>query len=145
MPKINFYVLADTAPDAHLRFVCRLTEKAVDQGHRVFVRVANADDAKRIDDLLWTFGDRSFLPHEIATPTSPSHERIRVLIGQLVGEQSPPEIFRDVLVNLGIDAPAEIDTLQRVAEIVPADNKQAARERFKHYRDRGLQAETHNV
>jgi DNA polymerase-3 subunit chi len=143
MPKLDFYVLTDTAPDAPLRFVCRLAEKAVDQAHRVYIRVSDDDEAKRIDDLLWTFGDRSFLPHEIATERSPSHPKINILIGN----GPPPEAFRDVLINLGHTAPDSLDTVQRIAEIVPADaeRKKAARERFKFYRDRGIEPETHNV
>jgi len=142
MPKIDFYVLADSAPDAHLRFVCRLAEKAVDQSHKVFVRVSDADTARRIDDLLWTFGDRSFLPHEIADSRSPSHERVRILIGE-----NAPESFREVVINLADTAPGELDTMQRIAEIVPADAqlKKAARERFKVYREQGLEPESHNV
>jgi len=142
MPKIDFYVLSDAAPDAHLRFVCRLAEKAVDQSHKVFVRVGDDDVARRIDDLLWTFGDRSFLPHEIANDRSPSHERVRILIGT-----SAPVGFREVVINLANTAPDELDTMHRVAEIVPADTelKKAARERFKVYRDRGLEPESHNV
>lgn len=142
MPKIDFYVLTDTAPDAHLRFVCRLAEKAVDQSHKVFIRATDADTARRIDDLLWTFGDRSFLPHEIATENSPSHERVRILIGE-----TAPDNFREVVINISPTAPGDIDALQRIAEIVPADAelKKSARERFKVYRDKGLQPETHNV
>ncbi len=143
MPTVNFYVLTDSAPDAHLRHACRLAEQAVDNGQRVFVRIADADDAKRMDDLLWTFGDRSFLPHEIATPDSPSDARIRVLIGST----SPPAEFRDLLINLGSDALSEMDSVQAIAELVPADPqlKRLARERFKHYRERNLEPVTQNV
>jgi DNA polymerase-3 subunit chi len=142
MPKIDFYVLTDAAPDAHLRFVCRLAEKAVDQSHKVFIRATDADTAQRIDDLLWTFGDRSFLPHEIANDKSPSHERVRILIGE-----TAPQNFCDVVINLSPTAPSELDSLQRIAEIVPADAelKKASREKFKVYRDKGLGPETHNV
>jgi DNA polymerase III subunit chi len=143
MPAIDFHILSDPAPDAHLRFACRLAEQAVDQGQRVFLRVESDDAARRVDDLLWTFGDRSFLPHEIATPASPSHPLMRILIG----DGTPPQQFRDLLINLGSVAPAEIEALTRIAEIVPADPqlKSAARERFKSYRDRGVQPTSHNV
>jgi DNA polymerase III subunit chi len=141
MPQVDFYVLSDSAPDAHLRHACRLAEQAADQGQKVFMRTTNADDVKRIDDLLWTFGDRSFLPHEIATPTSPSHPRIRVLIGG-----APPSNFRDLVVNLSVDALSD-DSLTRIVELVPADSerKRVARERFKNYRERGIEPTTHNV
>ncbi len=141
-PHVDFYVIADAAPDAHLRHACRIAEQAVDQGHRVFVRATDLSDAKRIDDLLWTFGDRSFLPHELATPTSPTHPSIRILVGC-----TPPLEFRDVLINLSIDVPSNSDSLPRIAEFVPVDaeHKRLARERFKQYRDLGVEPVTHNV
>jgi DNA polymerase-3 subunit chi len=141
MPQVEFFVLSDAAPDAHLRQACRLAEQAVDEGHRVFMRATHSDDAKRIDDLLWTFGDRSFLPHELAGPNSPSHPRIRILVGAV-----PPENFCDVLINLSTDIPIE-DSIARILELVPADveKKRAARERFKNYRDRGIEPATLNM
>jgi len=141
MPKIDFYILSDPAPDAALRYACRLADKAVEQGHRVFVRAASADEAQRLDDLLWTFGDRAFLPHEIASAAAPSHPLVRVLVGCEI----PPTTFRDVLINLGTDAVNEIDDLQRIAEVVSPNRKPAARERFKMYRDHGAEPTTHNV
>jgi len=142
MPSIDFYVISDTAPDAHLRHACRLAEQAVNTGERVFIRATHADDAKRIDELLWTFGDRSFLPHEIATSGSPSHPLVRILIGN-----EPPDNFRDLLINLSVDTPADIASLSRIAELVPADpeRKRVAREHFKQYRERGVEPTTHNV
>lgn len=140
---ISFYVLTDGAPDAHLRLACRLAEQAVDQGQRVFLRVDSDDDAKRIDDLLWTFGDRSFLPHEILNPSdnAPSHERMRILIGN-----TAPVDFRDLLINLGSEALVD-NAYPAIAELVPVDDerKRAARARFKVYRDAGLNPATHNV
>jgi len=143
VPKVDFYVLDDTAPDAHLRLTCRLSEKAVDAGQKVFIRTASAEESKRVDDLLWTFGDRSFLPHELASPSAPSHEKIHILIG----EQEAPAGFRDLVINFAANAPTELDAVGQVAEIVLADpeRKRQARERFKHYRDRALQPETHTV
>src|SRR5262245_7309951 len=138
---VSFYVMNDAAPDAHLRQACRLAEQAVDQGQRVFIRIGNYDDAKRMDDLLWTFGDRSFLPHEIlqAGTHTPSHERMHVLIGE-----NAPADFRDLLINLGNDALVAGD-YPAIAELVPVDDerKRAARARFKSYRDAGLEPVTH--
>jgi DNA polymerase-3 subunit chi len=142
MATVEFYVLSDAAPDAHLRHACRLAEQAVEQGHRVFVRAGESDVVRRIDDLLWTFGDRSFLPHEITVDSSPTHSRIRILIGS-----TPPKDFRDVVINLAVDVPADRVDVSRIAEFVPADSerKAAARERFKYYRAQGVEPVTHNL
>lgn len=142
MPTVTFHVLSDPAPDAPLRHACRVAEDAVNQGKRVFVRVTDDALAKRVDDLFWTFGDRSFLPHEMAGPATPSHERVRILIGQ----EAPPT-FREVLINLSADMPNDAQSLHAIAELVPADDerKRAARVRFKSYRDAGIEPTTNNV
>jgi DNA polymerase III subunit chi len=41
----------------------RLLEKALEAKHRILVRCADADQLKRLDEHLWTYDDRSFLPH----------------------------------------------------------------------------------
>jgi DNA polymerase-3 subunit chi len=142
MPKIDFYILQDSAPDARLRFACRLAEKAADQGLKVFV-CTPSDEMGRLDDLLWTYSDRSFLPHEIATATSPSHPRIAVLIGS----DAPPPSHAGLLINLSGAIPPAYETVERVAEVVGNDTelKALARERFKLYRDKGLSLDSHYV
>ena len=144
MPSITFHVLSDTAPDAHLRHACRLAEQAVDAGRRVFVWTASSSETKRLDDLLWTFGEHSFLPHEVALPGHvPSHERVCILLG----EQEPSPGAGDVLINFSVSAPSNPDVFTQVTEIVVADEerKRLSRERFKFYRDRGLQPQKQDI
>jgi len=142
MPKIDFYILQDPSSDARFRFACRLADKAVDQGLKVFM-CTDAEDMGRLDDLLWTHSDRSFLPHEIATAASPSHPRVMVLIGS----GAPPPSHVGLLINLSDAMPAAFETTERLAEIVDSNSqrKARARERFKFYRDQGLGIESHNV
>lgn len=142
MPRVEFYVLSEGAPDARLRHACRLAEESVEQA-RVYVQTATAGEAQRLDELLWTFNDRSFLPHEIFTGAPPAHERVRVLLG----ERPAPASHRDLLINLTSSLPVEIDGYARIAEIVDVDpeRKRAARERYKQYRERGCELESRNV
>ena len=55
------------AADGRTRLVtaCRLAEKACDQGLRVAVRTAGPAQTAELDDLMWTFSDRSFVPHGV--------------------------------------------------------------------------------
>src|SRR4029453_18545168 len=62
VPKVDFYLLSDTEPRARLRTACRLAEKAYEQGLRVTVRTGGAAETAEIDELLWSFSDRSFVP-----------------------------------------------------------------------------------
>ena len=63
--QVDFYVLAGEDSRARLKFACRLAEQAALAGQRVFVWTDEAAELERFDDLLWTFADRSFVPHEI--------------------------------------------------------------------------------
>ena len=143
MTRVDFYVLSEDAPDARMRCACRLAEKAVDQGQRVYMQTASTADAQRLDELLWTFSDRSFLAHEIASGDSPSHERVMVMLG----EQDAPLTHRQVLINLADRLPSDIAAYGRIAEIVDADGerKRLSRERYKQYRERGCTLDTHNL
>jgi DNA polymerase-3 subunit chi len=143
MPRVDFYVLSQDAPDARLRTALRLIEKSFEQQLRTYVQTQTLADAQRLDEWLWTFNDRSFIPHEITSGAPASHPRVLVLLG----ETSAPADHRQLLINLGNALPAEIDTYDRIAEIVDVDpeNKRLSRERFKAYRDGGCTLETHNL
>lgn len=143
MSRVDFYVLSQDAPDARLRTACRLIEKAFDQGIRTYVQTSTLDQAQRLDELLWTFNDRSFLPHEVSNGSTASHPRVLVLLG----DAPAPRDHRQLLVNLTNVLPAELDSYERIAEIVDMDpeNKRLSRERYKVYRDRGCTLETHNL
>jgi DNA polymerase III subunit chi len=141
--RVDFYVLSEEDEAAPLRFACRLTEKALEQGQRVHLRTASTLQTQRLDDLLWTFNDRSFLPHEITTGGAVGHARVMIV----VGESSAPPSHRQLLINLTDAVPENLDEYERIAEIVAADpeKKRLSRERYKSYRERGCALESHNV
>lgn len=143
MPPIVFHILSEAGDNARQRYACQLAERAYDQGERVYIRADGPAEAQRLDELLWTFSDRAFIPHEIAGENSPSHARIAVLIGT----NSAPEDYRALLINLAAEIPSELDRYARVAEVVDADaeRKRSARDRYKQYRDRGCSLETQNL
>jgi DNA polymerase-3 subunit chi len=141
--RVDFYVLAEDAPDARLRYACRLAEAAVERGERVYLQTASAAEAQRLDDLLWTFNDRSFLPHEIFSGAPASHDRVMIMLGH----ESAPATHRRLLINLTELVPADLGQYERIAEIVDVDpdRKRSARERYKQYREQDCVLETHNL
>ncbi len=143
MSRVDFYVLSDEGSDARLRFACRLAEKAVDQGHRVYIQTASLTEAQRLDELLWTFNDRSFLAHELAVGDAASHERVMVMLGEI----DAPVTHRQLLINLTERLPSDVNAYERIAEIVDVDpeRKRLSRERYKQYRERGCALESHNL
>jgi len=141
MTRVDFYILEDEDGDARWRFACRLTEKAYQQGHRVYLHVDTPEQAARLDDLLWTFRGGSFIPHSSGTSSDDPDVRVHV------GYNDDPLDHSDVLVNLGVQVPAFFSRFERVAEVIDGDEqqRQQGRERYRFYRDRGYALESHTI
>jgi DNA polymerase-3 subunit chi len=142
--RVDFYILERPAADGCLNLACRLAEKAVRQDNAVLINTASRADSARLDDLLWTFSQSSFLPHRVIGDNDDNDEGEPVLIGC---DQVPEEGRWDLLINLAPAVPEFFGRFARMAELVGADeeNKSAARERFRYYRDRGYELHTHHV
>ena len=142
MARVDFYVLKASGDQARDSFACRLAEKAYRLKNSVHIQTVNHQSAKRIDELLWTFRDGSFVPHEIVDgPTTEAASPVTI--------GSDPDLRRncDLLINLGETAPASSAEFERIAEIVSADeeSKAQSRNRFVQYRDDGHTLETHKL
>jgi DNA polymerase-3 subunit chi len=142
-PQVDFYLLSSSDARSRLLTACRLAEKAFDQGLRVAVRTASPAETAELDDLMWTFSDRSFVPHAV-WPAEPSvAEQTPVLISS----GALPDSHRDVLVNLASETPPGFEACKRVCEIVTPDEaaKRAGRVRWRSYRDAGLEPNSHSL
>ena len=142
MARVDFYVLRASGEIARQQFACRLAEKAYKLDNRVHIHVNGPESAARMDDLLWTFRDGSFVPHE--------------LLGTAAGQPESPVTISsnrfppgdcDLLINLGDSIPEEARSFPRVAEVVTSDEecKSLSRQRFVDYRDQGHTLDTHNL
>ena len=140
MQRVDFYILPDNDPLD--RFVCQLAGKAFQSGSKLFIQTDDTATAARLDDLLWTYHDISFIPHQVLDPRSTPDTPI--LIG--TADAEPPVDF-DVLLNLGSDLPVKLDRYQRILEIVGGDVEriQLARERYRSYRSQGCELHDHKI
>ena len=141
MTEVDFYVLKDAAPQAGMQFTCRLAEKIFKDGHQVYINTTSEQQLRQLDDLLWSFRQGSFLPH--AVYKSNDTETTPVLLGHATEPDGPS----DVLVNLAEDIPAFFSRFSRVTELVSCDEAQrdAARTRYKFYKDRGYTVRSHQL
>lgn len=141
MTRVDFYLLPPADEDGKHLAVCRLTQKAYKLKHRIYILTQTPGESEQLDRLLWTFNPGSFVPHEVHTKSV--DDRLPVLIGH----DTPPAEFKDVLINLARQVPSFFDRFDRVAELVGAEESEraTARERFKVYRDRGVTVQTHNL
>lgn len=144
-PQVDFYVLPGRDGQARLRFACRLVEKAWLKRHRVRVQL-EPGELETFDQLLWTFSDRSFVPHRRAGAPDdlPAPAWQPVVIAD---SADADDADGDVLVNLAAGAPGAFGAWARIAEIVDADaaRRSQGRERFRAYRDAGLEPATHEM
>ncbi len=107
------------------------------------VRTSSPGETAEIDDLLWTFADRSFVPHGVW----PAEHEFAAATPVLIGSSALPDTHRDVLFNLAPDAPADVSGYARICEVVGGDeeSRQRARLRWRAYRDAGCSPEKVDV
>lgn len=175
MTEVDFYVLDATDEDAVLRTACRVAQKAWEQGLRVYILADTDEDAARIDDLLWTFQQDSFVPHERWHGVGDSNTIDELLGGDsadivpkfstesagdaqpmaanklmarvLIGTTTQLPAMPELLINLGAAVPEWFAQCPRVVEIVgaAAHRKAAGRQRYRAYREQGVPLRTHEV
>lgn len=143
MTRIDFYILEHGGPEQGPQVACRVAEKAWLAGHKVYIHAADAGEAAQLDELLWTFRQGSFVPHQKLAAGAPADALTPIHIGW----EGEPAVHDEVLINLAAEVPLFFSRFQRVAEIVPADDqaKQQGRARYKFYRDRGYPLQTHTL
>jgi len=141
--RVDFYVLNGAAPKQRLTFACRLAEKAYLKDLKVVILSETAAEAKLLDDLLWTFSDRSFVPHQLCEDELSRDADTPVHLTHALEAAGPA----DLLVNLSDRLPSGAERFARIAEIIDGDaeRRRLARERFKSYRERKLALETHQM
>jgi DNA polymerase-3 subunit chi len=141
--RVDFYVLKSAAAKVRWTFACRLTEKAYLRDLSIVIVNDTLADAQALDDLLWTFNERSFIPHKLCTDEHSMDPATKVHLAVL-----PTALpAADLLVNLTARLPEHWELYPRIAEIIDADEdrRRLGRERFKTYRDLKVTLETHQL
>lgn len=145
MTRVDFYVLQSGSEQQRAVFACRLAEKAFGLGLGIYLHTASQSATRRLDELLWTFRDGSFLPHLPADESGSMDPQGRTPI--LLGHDNAPDACDGLLINLADDVPLFFSRFDRVAEIVSGTGgeRDQARDRFRFYRDRGYPLSTHKL
>ena len=141
MTRVDFYVTSNMDQDARLQLACRIAEKAYNLSHQVYIHTDDVSAASKLDELLWTFRQGSFIPHCLNNATELSDSPV------VIGCDNLPAVSPQVLINMASTVPEFFTRFGRIAEIVGGDEptRQAARTRFKFYRERGYPLETHEL
>lgn len=141
MIQVDFYILHTLGGQERERLACRLADKAWHQGYRIYIQTLSHTHAKQLDDMLWTFKDISFVPHEIypdtwsSAPISIGYDTAQVCEGM------------EVLINLTDIVPPFFAQFQRIAELVAnkPNAREAGRERYRFYQKHDNILRVHNI
>lgn len=140
MTEITFHF---NMPDK-LDYTCRLLRKAWRAKARV-AALAPEPLVQELDRALWCFEPREFVPHaHVRQARGAVAAHTTVWLASRV-EGLPPPL--GVLVNLGAEVPEGFERFERLIEIVSRDpaDRQAGRQRWRHYADRGYTLQRHEV
>jgi len=143
MTKIDFYILPHESSEQRHLFACRLADKAFKLGNEIYVHSSDSAQANTLNELLWTWKNSSFIPHQIDGESNDQQQvhigygRDKTLSGQHNG----------LLINLSDHVPEFFSRFERVSEIVVQDSAvtDSTRANYRFYRDRGYQLETHDL
>ena len=146
MTESVFYILNSSQPRERYIVACKITEKAYKLGKRVFILTSTAEESQALDNLLWSFKQGSFIPHEIVDSTQQQTTE-ELPNSVLIGVSTSTTASTSVLINLSTELPDNMDRLERIVEIIDQDVqiKQAGRQRYKAYQSQNFQLKTHNL
>jgi DNA polymerase-3 subunit chi len=141
--RVDFYIIEDPSSSARLKLACKLAEKAYLAAQSVLVWHTDAGELRDFDELLWTFNDGSFVPHEALPDNGIPGTETPVLLSAGVALSANV----DIIINLAPELPPGLSWTRRIAEIIDGDDarRRAGRARFKAYRELGTQPTSHNL
>jgi DNA polymerase-3 subunit chi len=129
------------APDK-VGYACRLLRKAVGKGAKLVVTGEPAL-LRELDSALWTFSPLEFIAHCYGPAAGPE---MRAASPVVLTDSAQAAPHQQVLVNLGAAVPEGFERFERLIEVVTIDeeDRQQARQRWKHYADRGYAIRRHD-
>jgi DNA polymerase-3 subunit chi len=139
---VDFYVVDNADERGHDVFFCRLINQCWQEGHAVHVHTRDQAHAEYFDDLLWTFHDISFIPHESGWQNQGAS-----VAPVTIGFATAHARHQDLVVNLGAALPAGLARFTRILEtagVAPAARADA-RTRYRTYQDQGFSLRTHKI
>ena len=138
--RVDFYIIEKPRfSQDPLLLVCELTKKACAATQSILIRCQDHTQAEELDDLLWSFEEDAFIPHQIAGEEGDDDAKVLLV---------PPGIDtkpRALVINLHHSCVGHRS--DRILEIVTADAaaRQHSRQRWREYQQRGSQINSHRL
>ena len=133
--KVDFYVYELSDYQFYQRLVCNLVEEAYIQENNILLLCENEQSCENLDELLWTFKDISFIPHE------KKKLKNKILTQHIHITKKKQSL---ILMNLTYSFPDSFETYDRVIEMSGYDenSRQKARLNFKRYKTMNFEINT---
>ena len=140
--RADFYLLAEQTAAARWQFACRLADKAYQQKQGLLLWCEDQATAHHIDELLWTYSDLSFIPHNLVGEGPMPPPPIQVGFGDAL-----PNHQRQTVINLTNQPITSTHHFARIIELICAtpEATETGREHFRYYRQQGLSLFTHDL
>lgn len=125
MTEISFYHLTTSTMEKSLP---KLVEKIYDLGHKIVIFFDDMQKMQIVDDLLWTYSQKTFLAHGTLNDEMKEVQPI-----YLTTQEENPNLAT-ILIKVGNKLPEYFPSFHKVIDIFSANNEidlLAARERYK--------------
>ncbi len=132
MTEVGFYHLLHWPLE---RALPKLLEKALQRGHRAIVLAGSKERVEDLNNVLWTYEERSWLPHGSAGDGPPGEQPVFLTMA----DENPNGA--DILVAVDGRAPAKTDGFARIIDMFDGRDEAmvaAARQRWRGYLDQGF-------
>jgi DNA polymerase-3 subunit chi len=137
MTRIDFYFNVEDK----FRQVAELARLALGKQRQLFIYIPDASVSAQLESVLWSHPPTGFLPNchsdHVLGPETPI----------VIDWQGQNLLHDDILINLTPEHPPFFSRFKGLIEVVGMedDDRNAARSRFRFYRDRGYEIKSHDV
>ena len=111
------------------------------QNLKITIYIPDAKTADRLDNLLWTFSSTAFIPH------CRVEDKLAFETPVTISQNVEPLPHDNVLINMHDEHPPFFSRFLRLIEISETTNEdaEAARTRYRFYKDRGYEIRHHKL
>lgn len=140
MSNVSFYILESNNINDLYKTIVQLSIKAYEADNQVLIYSNHTALLAKIDDYLWTFSPTIFIPHVLIQSDDEADDIDPIILADF--EPQAPK--KDLLIQLADNPLPNFNDYNRIIEILYSEPEYLAkgRERFKFYRQHGIEPKT---
>lgn len=143
--QIDFYILENQPNMARFPFACKIIEKIYQSQQSSIIICNDLTEAEKLDELLWTFKEDTFIPHLLTSKKSiyDYHQPIEIDVVHSTFNCKN----KIVLYLSNSESLSKLTEASRIIEIVSNEQeiKENARKHFRWYQQQAYPIKTHII